>query len=389
VTLGLRILHVLDSGGLYGAEVVVLELATEQHRLGHRPAIVSIGTPKSDEKPIEREARQRQIEVFPVRMAAGFNLLGMRRLVKLAREQSADVMHAHGYKPDILLGFVPRRLRRGALVTTIHGYTHTGGLNRMAVYGWLDRRALGRMDGVVLVHDGMRAVQGLDRLHDPRWRVIENGIPVNPAAVPRSALDPRLLAFCGARPVVGAVGRLSREKGFDVLLDAFAAAVRDGLEARLVIMGEGPERAALEAAVAQRGLGHRVQLPGFVADAPSYLPLFDVLVLPSRSEGLPMTLLEALRAEVPVVATRVGGVPAVLDEGRRGLLVPPGDARALADGIRMLVCDRVQASAMAAAGRRAVAEHFTSARMAERYVALYRDALHGRTPRLSKPTSRP
>ncbi|HXH05811.1 MAG TPA: glycosyltransferase family 4 protein, partial [Vicinamibacterales bacterium] len=109
------------------------------------------------------------------------------------------------------------------------------------------------------------------------------------------------------------------------------------------------------------------------ADARRYMRLFDVFLLPSLTEGLPVTLLEAMQAGVPIVATRVGGVPAVLDEGRGGLLVAPGDAASLAAAIRRCLADRDLAAALAAHARRQVAVRFTSRAMAERYLELYRE----------------
>src|SRR5215471_14816070 len=135
----MRIVHVIDSSGLYGAERVVLALAAAQQQLGHAAAIVSIGTPGDGEKPIERAARAQGLAVHAVRMMAGPSLAGIRRLLRCADDARADVVHAHGYKPDILLAMVPRALRKRPLVTTLHGYTVVGAVGRMSLYRWLDR----------------------------------------------------------------------------------------------------------------------------------------------------------------------------------------------------------------------------------------------------------
>jgi glycosyltransferase involved in cell wall biosynthesis len=368
----MRIAHVIDSGGLYGAEAVVLELASEQRRMGQSPLIVSIGTPGIAEKPIERAARARQIDVTPVRMKPGLNPAGALRLLTVLRERRTDIVHAHGYKADILLGLVPRRLRRIPMITTVHGYTHAASWNRLALYGWLDRQMLRRMDGVVLVHEGMAAKPGLGRLHDPLWRVIENGIPAAPRAVDPSALDPRIAHFCQGGAVVGAIGRLSPEKGFADLIAAFERVAARQHAARLIVLGEGPERARLEGLVAARCLGERVFFPGYVDNAAAYLPRFDAFVLPSLTEGLPITLLEAMRAERAIVATRVGGVPSVL-QGGSGIVVPPGDVEALAAAVVTLLERRDVAASLAAAASEAVTQSFSSAGMAQRYTLLYRE----------------
>jgi len=124
-------------------------------------------------------------------------------------------------------------------------------------------------------------------------------------------------------------------------------------------------------------------LPGYVADAGIYLPLVDVFVLPSLTEGLPLTVLEAMRASRPIVATRVGGVPSVLGEGRFGRLVPPGDADALAAAVSATLRDPSGAAALAAAAREAFGATYSSRRMADRYQALYEEILRDRGSRLA------
>jgi glycosyltransferase involved in cell wall biosynthesis len=367
----MRILHFVDSGGLYGAEVVLLSLATVQQRLGHSPALVSIGSASSGEKPIEHEAARRGIPVHAVRMTDGPNLPGALRLMDLARSQRADVLHSHGYKPDILLGLLPKRFRTAPLVATVHGYTHGQGLDRMRLYKWLDLRALRRFDRVVLVHSGMRAIPGIDKLDASRVRVIENGLPDPDPMGSSAALDPRLVAFCQGT-VVGAVGRLSPEKGFDRLIEAFSQLVAGGSKAKLVILGEGPERGTLERAVAERGLTGRVLMPGFV-DGPRHLSLFSVFALPSLTEGLPISLLEAMRAGVPVVATRVGAVPAVLGD-ECGLLVEQDDVTGLARALERVLTNAPLAADLVRASASRV-RAFSSDRMVARYSDAYAELI--------------
>jgi glycosyltransferase involved in cell wall biosynthesis len=368
----MRILHIIDSGGMYGAEAVLLELAAGQERLGHSAFIASIGTPGCSNKPLEVAAERRGLTVHRVRMANGPNPSGAWRLIQLARRERVDILHSHGYKPDILLGFVPCPLRRLPLVSTVHGFTSTGGLSLLALYRWLDLRALRRCDRVVLVHDGMTRGSGLDRLGDPRWRVIENGIS-NGAEIPPADDDP-IVQFCRSGPVVGAVGRLSPEKGFHHLLVAFQRLVEAGSNARLIMLGEGPERRRLEQMAAKANLNARILLPGF-ADARRYLPLFDVFVLPSLTEGLPIALLEAMHAGVPIVASRTGGVPAVLEGGGCGILVQPGDVSDLSAALEGILADGPRAVALAGRARLAVRERYSSARMAEQYLELYSELI--------------
>jgi len=255
-------------------------------------------------------------------------------------------------------------------------------MDRMRLYKWLDLRALRRFDRVILVHDGMKAIPGIDRIDERRLRVIENGL-ANSSPGETAALDSRVLAFCQGSVVVGAIGRLSPEKGFDRLIDAFARLLRFGVDAKLVVLGEGPERAALERTIVEKGLTGRVLMPGFV-DGARHLPLFSTFVLSSSAEGLPISLLEAMRARVPIVATRVGGVPSVLGEAY-GLLVEPNDVEALTTAIRRAVTDKSLASRLVNAAESRV-RAFTSVRMAARYLDEYSELVSHNASVVHEPT---
>jgi glycosyltransferase involved in cell wall biosynthesis len=368
----MRIAHVIDSGGLYGAERVVLALASAQQQLGHAAAIVSLGMPGEGEKAIERVAREQGLTVHTVRMMAGPSLAGIRRILRCAEAERADVVHAHGYKPDILLAMVPRALRKRPLVSTLHGYTAVGAVGRTALYRWLDRHAVSRCERVALVHRDLPGAHDLLRRAGRRCRVIENGVDPAPAP-PLDASDP-IAAFCADRPVVGAVGRLSPEKAFDRLVLSVASLRARGRQVRLVILGEGPERRRLEQLVREAGLDACVLLPGH-RDARRYLSLFDVFVLPSSTEGLPICLMEAMQAGVPIVASAVGGVPDLLDGGRSGVLIEPGTVAAITEGVSRVLSEPHTARELAQRARRRVLDHYSSGRMAGAYIALYLDAL--------------
>jgi glycosyltransferase involved in cell wall biosynthesis len=175
--------------------------------------------------------------------------------------------------------------------------------------------------------------------------------------------------------MIGAVGRLSHEKGFDILLDAVALLLSEGRDVGLAIAGDGPAGEALQQRAAALGLADRVRWLGFQQDLVPLYEAMDVYALSSRREGLPNVLLEAMSLEAPVVATRVAGVPRLIDDGVNGLLTPIGDARALADAIARLLGDAPLRQRLAAAGRQTIVERYSfSARMAK-IAALYDEVL--------------
>ena len=372
----MRILHLIHSEGVYGAESILLYLAREQQRRGHEPFIGSIRDPGTPETPFEALARYRGLAVVPIRIAPRPTPAVVRSLLRAVRNVTPDVLHSHGYKANILLGPLPRRLR-GPMLSTLHGWTAPRRLSALWLYEQLDRLSLLRIDAVVVVTRRMLQLPILRHVSPARRLVIENGIPTLPqrlgdlATAGAAPLPPELVEFVARRPTLVAIGRLSAEKGFLVLLEAFArAGGTNGGQMQLLIVGEGAERARLAQRIAELRLSGIARLAGYVEGADRLLAQAAGFVMSSYTEGMPLVLLEAMQWRVPILATAVGAIPEMLDEGRRGLLVPPDDVGMLADGLLRIVTGRRAANA-AAGGEQALPEPYTSGRMAERYLRAY------------------
>ncbi len=329
----MKILHIIDSGGLYGAERMLLNLVYEQVKLGMESTICSIGEPGIKEKSLETEALKRGFKVKKVRMRAGPNFVGAWEILRLAHEEHFNLMHTHGYKANILFGFIPKMVRKIPLVSTLHGWTCAGRFTKMNIYKWFDLKSLKYFDSVVVVNKSMLSMPGL-RKHSGIMSVINNGIsPVGYEADSQNfAVDSEVIDFCRAGFIVGAIGRLSPEKGFDNLIDAVYR-LKTGIGLKLIIIGEGPLKEKLQIKINKMGVSDSVFLTGYLPGARKYMKFFDVFVLPSLTEGLPITLLEAMLSKIPVIATKVGGIPEVLQNGKGGVLVEPGKPEALAEAI--------------------------------------------------------
>lgn len=292
------------------------------------------------------------------------------RVGTVLRGWRPTVVQTHGYKATAV-AYVLRQLRLPwPWIAFFHGET-TGSL-RGRFYQWVDRRLLGAAERIVVMSQAQaRAFRHCGR----RVRIIYNAAlaPARPAGNP-SERD-RLAALAGnlRRPIIGVLGRLSPEKGVDLFLDACAVLARKGLTFSALIAGDGPERARLEAHSGRLGLQSRVRFLGHVSNMDVVYRNLDLLVLPSRSEGLPNTLLEAMQADVPIVATAVGGVPEAVGTSSAARLVAPGSAAALADAIACVVTEGD--SPEAAAARREVVSRFSLERRLEAHVELYRDLL--------------
>lgn len=373
----MKVLHVIDSGGMYGAEVMLLSLMAEQRKAGLTPALASIGKRKEGEKPIEAAAMAQGLPCIKFRFAPGPNLLGALGILRFANRQGYRVLHSHGYKADIFFGFLPASLRRIPIIATLHGWTNTGGDTKLQLYEWLDGKSLSHMDAVVLVSNSMLSHPWLRNCRPQNLHVVTNGIysSLDAAAktvdLPSGEIDKSIASFCGSGLKICSIGRLSPEKGYLTLLDAFRCLLNKGIDARLVIIGEGPQRAHLEQKASRLGIASKILLPGYRRNASNYLPLFDIFALPSFTEGMPITLLEAMAAGVPIVASRVGGIPELLMDGKAGLLVAPGNVDQLAASIELLMKNSDLKNRMVNQARSTVRKSYSSGVMAAGYRKIY------------------
>jgi glycosyltransferase involved in cell wall biosynthesis len=286
------------------------------------------------------------------------------------RRVRADVLCCHGYKPDVLGLFAARRA--GVPVVSVsHGWT--AATLKVCVNEVVDRLSLFGMDRVVCVSEAQAR------------RVRRAGVPARKVVVIRNAVDADTGGFPGPsvrdevsglfpappRVVVGAAGRLSAEKGYGVLVEAAEAVARADPGVGFVHFGDGPLRAGLARKVSALGLDGRFLLAGFRTDLARLLPQLDLFVLPSFTEGLPVVVLEALAAGVPVVATAVGGTPEVVQDGVNGRLVPPGHPAALATAITSTLADEPARREMGRRGRDIVLDRFTFAAQSRLYQHLF------------------
>ncbi|OWK47313.1 glycosyltransferase [Fimbriiglobus ruber] len=296
----------------------------------------------------------------------------LRELTETLRAVRADVVLCHGYKPNVLGRIAARRVGIPAVAVS-RGWTWES--LKVRVYETLDRWNLRFMDRVICVSDGQAAKVRRAGVPDDKIGVIRNSARLDAFKEPDPAFRTRFRDYFapGTVPshIVLAAGRLSPEKGFDVLVEAAARVLHTVPEAGFVLFGEGAERARLEQRVRELGIAARFRLPGFIHDLDKYLPWADLLVLPSFTEGLPNVVLEAGAAGVAVVATAVGGTPEVVADGVTGHLVPSGDPMPLAGRIADLLGDEAARARMGAAGRERMREQFSFEAQAAAYVRLF------------------
>ncbi|HVF89858.1 MAG TPA: glycosyltransferase, partial [Blastocatellia bacterium] len=257
-------------------------------------------------------------------------------LGRIIESRAPDIVQTHNVKSHFLFR-LSSPARRRPWIAFHHGYTTTN--LKMRAYNQLDRWSLRAADRVVTVSHAFARDLARLGVRPDRIRVLHNSIDAARANGEEIREEARSLKermrIASDERIILAVGRLSREKGHADLIDALYAfgRIHGDLRARLIVVGDGPERERLEASAARLGLADRIIWAGQVGNVRPYYAMSDLLALPSHSEGSPNVLLEAMAAKLPVVATRVGGVPEIVTHGESALLVRPGDPDAMAHAI--------------------------------------------------------
>lgn len=371
----MKVLHVIDSEGLYGAEVTLLHLASEQERLGLQPAILNMSKSENLKHSLKAEATRMGIQYWSLPVKTGPDIYGALKIIRFAMANGHLLLHSHGYKPNILLGLMPRRIRKLPIVTTLHGWTNTERFSKMTLYELADIFSLRFLDVVVLVSSAMRTKCRLAKCKNPSTLVIPNGIPLRDFSKSEYVSGDEIGLFCEKAFTIGAIGRLSKEKGFDYLIESFHLLAQNGFDGRLIIIGDGPKRNSLEALVSRLGLKDKVFMPGYRQDAWRYMPFFDIFAVSSITEGLPITLLEAMQAKTPIVATGVGGIPEALENGRAGVVVEPCKPDGLATATARIYDDPTLAYDMTTVAYEKATTEYSSTVMASKYLNVYENLI--------------
>ncbi len=353
----LRVAHValqLDTGGM---ERLLVEFARHHDRRLVEPIVVALG---------ERGAVADEIEACGVRvvtlgMRPGLRPAAIWRIARWLRNDGIDLVHTHNTKPLLYAGPAAQWAGVRAVIHTRHGQRFAAKGRQTMLFRLASRCA----DRMVCV-----SADGADLC-------LREGIDASALSVVRNGVDCDRFEARGGDPAgpLLFVGRLSPEKDIPTLIEAMAILRRDDPRVSLLIAGGGACAEEIAALVRVRGLADRVQLLGPVSDVAALHRRARCFVLPSRTEGMPLTVIEAMASGLPVVATRVGGTPEVVEEGVTGILVPPGNAPELAAALRRMAADPERSRTMGLAGAQRARERFDARVMVRAYEQLYRAAL--------------
>ena len=309
-------------------------------------------------------------EIIGVDDTGPFDRNVVRECIRVCRERNVDIWHAHDYKSNAL-GWLVRMFHPMQLVTTAHGWVKF--TSRTPLYYCVDRFCMKRYEQVICVSQDLYGRCVNSGIHADRLSVIDNAIVVddyNPA--PPAAADRDHFGVGGDHTILGACGRLSEEKGFDLLISVVGRLVRSGHNVCLLIAGDGHLKEGLQQQIDEQNLQNNVRLVGFLKDPRELYRAIDIFVLSSLREGLPNVVLEAMASQRTVVTTNVNGIPRLVADGRNGIVVNCGDEDQLYRGIRKCLDAPAQSAALAAAGRQTVENDFCFARRMEKIVGVYR-----------------
>lgn len=361
----MHVVHVMDSLAVGGMENGVVNLINAlSGDIRHTVVTMSAVGPLAERLP-------KEVECHCIGKRPGIDVGAMVRLASLLRRLRPSIVHSRNW--GAFDGILAARVAGvPAVIHGEHGREAADPEGRDPRRNRLRRLFAPMVSRFVTVSFDLRQwLLTTVRLPAAKLVTIHNGVDIGRFGAGERSAGRRALRLPGHAVVVGAVGRLDPVKDHAGLLQAFSVLRTDQPSAELVIVGDGPCRADLERQIQELGLTGHVHLLGMRQDVPLLLRGFDVFVLPSLAEGISNTILEAMATGLPVVATRVGGNPELVEHGATGALVPAANPLVQAAALRCYVEDAGLRESHGAAGRRRVMQHFTLERMAQAYRDLY------------------
>jgi glycosyltransferase involved in cell wall biosynthesis len=360
----LNVVQMIDVTGGGGAEKVLVDLALHLDRNRYNVTVCATRQARNYQPLLDSAG----VRTMVLQRRSRWETYKMAEVVRMLRRERVQVLHTHLFGSNTW----GRLLGRLAGVPVIIAHEHWSSRGRNEI--WMDRLMYRLSDRILVTSQASKQIV-MNSEHIPAryLSVVYNGVDISTFAGRSDRAEVRAeLGVPVDAVLIGAVGRLTADKGGqDVLIRAVGRVRETCPQVRLVMVGDGPLRPGLEQLTAQLGLCDSVIFTGLRSDVPRLLGALDVFVLPSEREALPVAVLEAMAAGLPVVATRVGGLPEVVADGETGFLVPPGDVAALQGVLEKLAGDPALAARLGAAGQAHVQAHFTVQQMVRQVEQLY------------------
>jgi glycosyltransferase involved in cell wall biosynthesis len=383
----LELRSVRGTGG--GPEKTILLGAARSDSQRFAVTVCYLRDERDDVFGIDAAAAKLPIEYVEIREKHSFDISILTRLRRLIRERQIDIVHSHDYKTN-LLAWILAQLERIVPMSTVHGWTGTSRRELLFYYPG-DKRVLARFPALVAVSNEIRDELIRHGARPQRVQTLLNGIDHRRfRRVPeRTAAMRAALGLAPDDVVIGAVGRLEHQKRFDLLLEAVARLRNEWPKLRLMLVGDGSLRQALEAQVAQLRLTPQCLLLGHRTDVADLHHAMDLFVQSSEYEGTPNAVLEAMALETPVIATDVGGTAELVRDGQDGLIVGARSAELLADAVHFMLAHPERAQEMAFNARRQVETVLSFDARMDALEAIYTSLYQGRFGHSAQPATVP
>ncbi|ABZ83395.1 glycosyltransferase, group 1 family protein, putative [Heliomicrobium modesticaldum Ice1] len=371
----IRVLHIIGGGEIGGAEIHILDLArffspqeVELHLCCLFPA------------PLLQRALKQGVQATAVPMRSKADLAGFWKVFRLIRQLQPAIVHTHGVRANLVGRLAAKLAGVRCIVTTVHSVLENDYPDRVArwINYWSEKITAPLTERTIVVADFLKKRLCAQGMAAAKVSVIHNGVDDEKFVNAERNRDVRVeFGIAADAPLIGMVGRFHPVKGHKYLVEAAKEILKINSHIRFLLVGDGFYRNVIETVIREEGLESFFLFTGFREDIADIYRALDVLALPSLSEGLSLTLMEGMLCECPAVVTAVGGNPEIVANEKNGLVIPPGDALALAAALLRLIENREEARRFGEAARKTIEERFTAKRMAEKTQNLYRELVDG------------
>lgn len=338
--------------------------------MGHSVAIGIFNNHHKSNLDLMDQATKYGLETYKFDCRKKIDFKTIRLISSYVKRNCIDIVHTHGYKSNVYAK-LSAVLTKKPLVSTCHNWINSS--LKMNFYTFLDKSLLKHVDAVIPVSRPVEELLLTAGISRKKITLIENGINIEKfnACVDQLKLKSEL-CIDPDHVIIGTVGRLSNEKGHRYLIEAAKKILTVHKKSFFLLIGDGVLNFQLKEFSKKLGIGDKIIFAGKRFDVPQLLSIMDIFVLPSLLEGQPMALFEAMAAKKPIVATEVGDVPKILRQGMCGILVPPGNADAIAEAVLSLIASIGTADVIASLAYSEVSEKYSSKQMATKYLDVYK-----------------
>lgn len=380
-TTSIKVLHFIESEGVYGAERVILNLSAQMQQQSHAfiPVVGCIVSHPDADSALFNAAQAAGIAAVKIPIANKSLLRDIPRAAEQLKALDIGLIHSHGYKPSVF-GFFIKLLKKIPVIATCHlWFEPSKGPFKMRVMISMEKFFYRWFPKVIAVSEPIKNILLTNGLTNKQVDIVCNGVDIpaqdthSPEQI-RSELNINEKTF-----VILNSARLTRQKAQWVLVDAAALLKKAGVDFKVLIVGQGGLEQELRSQIADKGLEQQVLLLGFRSDVTHLLQTCHVFALPSIDEGMPMALLEAAAASKPIVTTQVGDIGKLIKHEQTGLIIPLEDSQALAQALTRINTDAQLAQQLATAAHQLMRENYSSEAMCKRYLEIYQSIFLART----------